>query len=265
MRIILSTIVLAAVLATGVARAEAKQVRYVGVHPVPDKAGGGMCYIEAPHVHVYAPHKPEVLYRKHNGDHYFVGDPVAHSYDGPRHSYYGHHPIHVDVVVHDAVTLDPEPEYCYLDGPHYHGFAPPAGATFELKGEAYWYVGTYPAYYKQHKKRYVGINAVYRPIVYARPVIEVEPPVAYVGPVIAVGAPVIEVAGPAVEVRGPAVRAGVEVHIPVPTIEVGFGVGVHHVHSHDCGHHGHGKFKRVKHKKFKGKHRGRVRVRDHRR
>ena len=33
--------------------AEAKQVRYVGIHPAAKSEGGGICYIEAPHVHVY--------------------------------------------------------------------------------------------------------------------------------------------------------------------------------------------------------------------
>ena len=49
-------------------------------------------------------------------DNYFVGDPVAYKYDGPKHSYKGPHPIHVEAVVGG----DPDVEYCYIEGPHFH-------------------------------------------------------------------------------------------------------------------------------------------------
>src|SRR5262249_18960749 len=39
------------VASTGVAHA--KQVRFVGVHPIAPEYGGGFCYIEGPHVHIY--------------------------------------------------------------------------------------------------------------------------------------------------------------------------------------------------------------------
>jgi len=74
-----------------------KQVRFAGVHPIPKSEGGGICYIEGPHVHIYAADKLE--YREHGPDHVFVGDPVAYGFDGPRFAYNGPHPIHVDDVV----------------------------------------------------------------------------------------------------------------------------------------------------------------------
>ena len=85
------------VLVTSLAVAGRKQTRYIGIHPIPKAEGGGFCNIEGPHVHVFAANKLE--YRDHRGANYFVGDPVAYGYDGPRHSYKGHHPIHVDVVL----------------------------------------------------------------------------------------------------------------------------------------------------------------------
>ena len=126
--------------------ARADQVSYVGMHPI--HAGGGFCYIEAPHVHVYAPSaKAKVMYRASAEGQYFVGDPVAFQYDGPSYSYYGHHPVDVDVVA--DVEIEAGHDFCYLDGPHYHYFAPEANVDFELKGDAYWYVGVYPPEYKK--------------------------------------------------------------------------------------------------------------------
>src|SRR4051812_43959776 len=68
----------------GARAAEARAHRFVGEHPGP---GGVFCHIHAPHVHVYGPSKPEVLYRQHDGWSYFVGDPVAHGYAGPKYAY----------------------------------------------------------------------------------------------------------------------------------------------------------------------------------
>lgn len=205
--------------------ADAKQVRYVGVHPLPGR-GKALCYIDAPHVHVFAPARAEILYRKHGDAHVFVGDPVAHGYDGKPYAYYGHHPIDVDVLFEVEPPAD---EICYLDGPHYHSWAPGEGAPFTLAGGAYWYVGAYPPEYRVELPTLVAINAYYRPIAYDRPVVEVDPPAGYVGPVVEARAavradvPAVEVVAPAVEVVAPAVRAGIEVR--VPTIEVGIGVG----------------------------------------
>lgn len=262
-----------ALLAMSAASADAKQVKFTGKHPIPKAVTGDFCYIEAPHVHVYEPEHPRVLYRVHDDHHHFVGDPVAFGYDGPKHSYYGHHPVVIDPSIHIDIDVDVQPvtEYCYLEGPHFHHQPPPADITFELAGGAYWYIGKYPSHYHKHKKRYEPIDVVYEPIVYERPVVVIDAPAGYIGPFvdIHVDVPGVVVETPSVGagvragagVRGGAavhggVRAGVEVHIPVPTIEIGIGVrgGV-------VGHHGHHKHKRhKKHKKYKkhrkhGKHR----------
>ncbi len=272
LRWLIAAVILVAATAAGSRVAHAKQVRYVGVHPIP---GGGFCYIEAPHVHIYKPnkdrHKVKLLYRVHDGQYEFVGDPVGYGYDGPKYSYYGPHPIALDVVAGVPVAGHHHVEYCYLEGPHFHWYVPPDDLEFTVKGDAYWYVGAYPPEYERNKKALVRINALYRPMEYQRPVIEVEPPVAYVGPIVEVHAPVVEVAHPGVEVAHPGVevvapvaevRAGIEVHVPVPTVEIGVGVpGVivvdEHHHHHPPGRHkGWHKTKvKRKHGKLKIKHR----------
>ena len=63
------------------------------------------------------------LYRDYDGASFFIGDPVAYGYDGPKHASSGHHPVSVGVVA--GAHYDPDDvEYCYLDGPHYHYYAP---------------------------------------------------------------------------------------------------------------------------------------------
>jgi hypothetical protein len=214
-----------AFLAMTAASAHAKQIKFSGKHPIPKAVEGEFCYIDAPHVHVYEPEHPKVLYRVHDDYYHFVGDPVAFGYDGPKHSYYGHHPVAVDPSIHVDVDVgvDPVTEYCYLDGPHFHHHAPPANITFELKGGAYWYIGKYPPHYHKHKKLYVQINIIYKPIVYVRPVIVVEPPVGYLGPIIDVH---------------------IDIGVGVP------GVIIEHPHVH----HKHKHYKHKKHKKHKWKH-----------
>jgi len=215
-----------------------KQVRYVGIHPVPKAEGGGVCYIEGPHVHVFAANKLE--YRDHRNHNYFVGDPVAYGYDGPRHAYKGHHPIHVHAVVGDDQE---DVEFCYLDGPHFHGFAPPPAieADFEVAGDAYFYVAEPPPAYIEARPAMIKVNATYAPITYARPVVEVEPPSGWIGVRVGVPAVVVVDERPAPVVVAPRVRAGIEVHVPVPTFSIGIGVG-----GHVRGGHGH-----KKHKKWK--------------
>jgi hypothetical protein len=204
-----------------VAKAFGKQVRYAGIHPIRKSDGGGICYIEGPHVHIYAANKIE--YRKHGDDHVFVGDPVAYGWDGPKHAYKGPHPVHLDVIV----GADHDVEYCYLDGPHYHSFQPPESPDFEVAGDAYFYVGTPPRAFIEARPTYVGINAVYRPIVYTRPVIEVEAPVGWVGAR-------AEFVGHGGFVGGrstfvaprPGVYVETQVHVPAPpTVHFGIQVG----------------------------------------
>lgn len=214
---------------TAVAGKHGKQVRYVGIHPIPKSAGGGICYIEGPHVHIFAANKLE--YRDHRGANYFVGDPVAYGYDGPKHVYKGHHPIHVDAVVGDD---EDDTEWCYLDGPHYHAFAAPDGPEFDVKGDVAFYVAEPPPVYLEARPALVKINAVYTPLIYERPVVTVEPPSAWIGVRAGFAAPAVVVdERPAAVVvpgrvrAGVGVRAGVEVVVPPPPrLEVNVGVGI---------------------------------------
>ena len=151
------TVLTIALLALPAAAGKGKQVRYVGIHPIPSSVGNGICYIEGPHVHLYEADK--IQYRDHRGANYFVGDPVAYGYDGKRYTYKGHHPIHVSVVVGDD---EPDDEYCYLNGPHYHYFAPPEGPEFTVAGDAYFYVGQPPRTYVDARPQLIRINAVYQ-------------------------------------------------------------------------------------------------------
>jgi hypothetical protein len=118
-----------------------RPVRFVGIHPVVAEYGGGFCYIEVPHVHVYKPDRADVLYRHHDDGYHFVGDPVPYGYEGPKHAYYGHHPVDVDFVIGDDGD---HTEYCYLEGPHYHPWGPPPGATFRLRSGVHFWVGDLP-------------------------------------------------------------------------------------------------------------------------
>lgn len=212
--------------ATAVADAK-RQVRYVGIHPVAKSEGGGMCEIEGPHVHVYEADK--LQYRDHRGANFFVGDPVAYGYKGPKRSYKGHHPIHVHTVVGSS---EPDVEWCYLDDAHFHSFAAPAGPEFKVSGDAYFYVAEPPPVYLEARPAFIGINAIYSPIVYTRPVVVVEPPVGWIGvragfaiggPGVVVATPGVAVVTPGVVVRGPKVRGRVGVGVGVG---VGSGVGV---------------------------------------
>jgi hypothetical protein len=227
-RSILRLLVASAAVCVGLATAEAKskQVRFVGIHPIAVAHGGGFCHIEAPHVHAWTPSDARLQYRDHDGDLYFVGDPVAYGWDGQRHAYRGHHPIHVDVVVGDDHS---DVEYCYLDGPHFHGFAPApvVAADFKLHGDAYWYVGAPAEVYVSARPQLIRINALYTPIVYQRPVLTITtPPPGWIG--ISIGGPAIEVEAPVVV--APRARAavgfaaGVEVHVPAPTLSVEVGL-----------------------------------------
>jgi hypothetical protein len=234
MRVITFLIAIACVVGGGIALADdhyGRQVRFGGPHPIPKSEGGGMCYIEGPHVHIYAANDLE--YRTEGPDHVFVGDPVAYGYDGPKYAYNGPHPM----VVEDEGG-EPHTEYCYIDGPHFHPFAPPDGPDFKMAGNAYFFVGNPPQAFIDARPKFVAINTVYQPIHYARPVVAVEAPVGWIGARAEFAAPGVEVVGPGAgvvvagphgraEVVGPAVGIGVDVHLPPPpTISVGVGVDV---------------------------------------
>ena len=219
-RVILALVAL--FLASAVATADkTRQVRFVGIHPIPKSEGGGICYIEGPHVHLYAADK--LQYRDHRGSNYFVGDPVAYGYDGKRYAYKGPHPIHVEAVVEDD---DPDVEYCYIEGPHFHYFAPPEGPDFQLTGDAYFYVGAPPPPMIEARPAYVGINTVYRPMVYERPVVTFEAPVGWIGARAEFVGPGVAVVAPAAVVVPPRAGVAVDVAVPMPSVHVDVGVGI---------------------------------------
>jgi hypothetical protein len=233
MRITVLALACTVAMAVTARAAEAKHYRFVGEHPIP---GGGFCHILAPHVHIYAPAKVDVLYRQHDGWNYFVGDPVAFGYEGPKYAYQGAHPINVDVAIGEVDVDGDEIEYCYIKGPHYHIVAPPAEAQFALRGDVYWYVGAYPPEFEAERPRYARINAVYEPMVYTRPVVLVGPPPGWHDVFVEVDTPGVIVAGPhghAVVEGGVGVAAGVEVQVPVPTVQFGVSVGAAPVVVHD--------------------------------
>lgn len=233
---------------TGGAAAEAKNVRYAGVHPRTGKPEGGLCYIQAVHVHSLPPSNADVLYRMHNGVYFFIGDPTPFRYDGEKHAYYGHHPVVVNVVLEEDAKED-HVEYCYLDGPHYHAYPPPPGRKFVEKEDVHYYADEYPEEYNRGRPALAKVNVVYRPWLEVRPVVVEAPPPQYHGPIFDV------------HVAVPAPHLGVNVAVPV--LEVG------HVHHHHCGHtdvvivrdrphghghgHGHGRWKHG-HGKGKWKH-----------
>nr|HEX4318083.1 hypothetical protein [Kofleriaceae bacterium] len=223
--------VLALVVTTAAAdRKFGRQVRFDGIHPIPKSEGGGICYIDGPHVHIYEANKLE--YRVHDDDEVFVGDPVAYGWEGPKFAYKGPHPIHVDMIVASDAGPGgaPDTEYCYITGPHFHHFEPPPGPEFQLAGGAYFYVGEPPKAFVDARPAYVGIDAVYAPIVYTRPVIEVAAPVGWIGaraefagPGVVVATPGVVVQAPGIVVVPPSVHVGIGVHVGVG---VGIGVGV---------------------------------------
>lgn len=248
-------------------RGKNKSRQYHGAHPLSIKAEAGFCYIEVPHVHptrIHNKHKP--LYRAHEGHKVFIADPVAYGYEGPRHSYYGHHPVAVDVVLGEEASFSSgqQLEFCYLDGPHYHLFAPQPGLSFTEAAGASWYIGELPEAYVEGKVTFAPVNRVYAKMEVERPeVVFEEPPTGYVGPLLDVhvhapgAAVVVEPVG--VEVHGHGhghaeVRAGVEIHVPTPTLEIGLGIGGIAVDGHRH-HKEHRKHK--KHKKHRGKHKAR--------
>jgi hypothetical protein len=194
------------VLAAFAGRAEAKHVRFLGPHPIAAKFGGGYCYIEAPHLHVYAPDHP-ALYQEVGDEYVFTGDPTPFGYDGERHPFYGHHAV--------VVAGAPEPVFCLIDGPHFHAYAAPSTPDYRIKDGVAFYVSPIPAPYLKPARVRV-VNAEYRPYVSFRPRVEVAPPPEWHGEVY--------VAGPSVEVRAPGLFVppppGVSVEVGAPGVFV---------------------------------------------
>lgn len=238
--------------ASGVA--EAKQWKYAGMHPRTGQPRDGLCHIEMAHVHTAAPVNADVLYRTHDNVYVFIGDPTPFGYEGPRHAYYGHHPVILNVLINVEVEKD-EVEYCYHDGPHYHSYEPPRRQEFVEKEDVYYYAGEYPEEYKRESPKLVRVNTVYRPWSVARPVVKIAPPPEYHGPIFQVG---LNVALPTVEVNVPVpaveVQVGSRPPPPPPEREVVI-IREERVREHDHDddddyehHHDHGKHKKHKHK-----------------
>ncbi|WP_375758395.1 hypothetical protein [Corallococcus exercitus] len=227
-----------ALLLMAASAAEAKQWRYAGMHPRTGQPRDGLCHLEAPHVHSAAPLHADTLYRTRDNVYVFIGDPTPFGYEGPRHSYYGHHPVVLNVIVNIDVDVDVV-EYCYHDGPHYHAYEPPPRQQFVDKEDVHFYAGEYPEEYRRENPKRVRVNTVYRGWNVPRPVMAFAPPPQYHGPIIQVG-----------------VNVDVDVRVggrpPPPSREVIIirdddDDDHHHGHGHDHGH-GHGKHKKHKHK-----------------
>jgi hypothetical protein len=194
------------------ATAEARHVRFLGPHPIAAKNGGGYCYIEVPHMHMYPPDHAE-LYQQVGEDYVFTGDPSPFGYEGERFQFYGHHPVPGAPGV-----------YCYLDGPHYHPYRVPEGPEYKMTNDVAFYVAPLPdAYARLRPQRERAVNEVYRPYGSLRPQVQVTPPpewhgTPYVAPGVEVAAPGVnvEVRGPDVGVPAPPPAPGVYVEPPRP-------------------------------------------------
>jgi hypothetical protein len=187
----------------GASAAEAKHSKFIGGHPIAVRYGGGYCYLEAPHLHAYAP-EHQALYQQVDDQNVFTGDPTPFGYEGDKHTFYGHHPV---------ITVGTEPVFCFIDGPHHHPFEPPDAPEYKMKKGVAFYVGPVPApVLKIRPQRQRAINAEYRPYVALRPTVEVEPPPEWQGePWVA---PSVTVQGPAATVQVGA--PGVVVAPPAP-------------------------------------------------
>jgi hypothetical protein len=185
------------------------------------------------------------MYRESRGQQFFVGDPVPFDYDGPHYSYYGAHPLF------EAEMRFGHPVFCYLKGPHFHGYQPPPQAPYQLSGGAYWYVGTFPPVYYQERPHYAVINEAYAPMQYERPRVDVAVAPAVVRAEISlggpgwrasavVGAPPAPVYVPPPPPPAPAVQIGVGINLggggPPPPVIVAPGGPPGHVR-HDQGRH----------------------------
>ncbi len=167
----------------GAGVSEAKPVKYAGLHPRTGQPDGGLCHIQAVHVHNATPAHAQVLYRQHGDAYVFIGDPTPFGYEGPRHSYYGHHPVVINIILEVDIDVD-DVEYCYHDGPHHHYYPPPPKHDFDEQEDVYYYADEYPEEYRRDSPRLIQVNAIYRPWRYPRPVVVKPPPPSYHGPVV---------------------------------------------------------------------------------
>ncbi len=189
--------------------------RYVGTHPLGNEPNDGFCFLQIPHVHTVAPSaRLQVLYETRNNQHDFIGDPVPFGYDGQHYGYYGHHPV--------VVEFEGDSPFCYIEGPHFHEYRPAMTASYEFKGDLYWYTGALPTVYVRDQKHHKRVNLIYTPIVYTRPVVSVEPPSAYMAVYAGVGVGPGGVHAGVVVAPPPPPTLSLDVHIggasPPPTV-----------------------------------------------
>jgi hypothetical protein len=128
---------------------------------------------------------------------------------------------------------DPDDEYCYLSGPHFHYFAPPDGPEFKLAGGAYFYVGEPPRAYVEARPAMMRINTVYQPLVYERPQVTIEAPVGWIGARAEFAAPSVVVAPPSAVIVPPSGGISIEAHVPMPSLHVDVGIGAPAVIVHE--------------------------------
>jgi hypothetical protein len=169
---------------------------YRGPHAVPT-AYGGFCHIGVRHFHTYKPEDTKV-FRYDDNTYIFIGDPTAHGWEGPRVSYYGHHPI----------ASGWGGGWCFIGGPHYH-FYNTFGSSWSWHGGAYYWAGPWTdPWYLRYRGVYGPIFANYYVgrVGYMRPVVYAGPPRFYGGPRVTV--PVAAWRGPTMRVNVAGPRGG---------------------------------------------------------
>lgn len=192
-----------------------ERARFLGPHPIAAHIGGGFCYIDVPHVHPYAPDHP-ALYQRVGDEYLFTADPVPFGYEGPKTTYYGHHPL---LLSAELGVAPPRPLFCWLRGPHYHEQPPPQAPGFQVQGGVVFYVGPMdPEAARLRPQLEPALEAEYRPYVAQRPQVTVTPPSGWAGEIWVVPppAPAVQVVAPAaprVQVVAP---SGPNVHIVAP-------------------------------------------------
>lgn len=180
---------------------------YAGPHPVDPHFARGLCQIEGPHFHAYAPHK-KLLYLRAGGEWHFIGDPVQFEPElESRYAFVGHHPLF-------WVDADVGKHFCYISGPHFHLDAPDPELGFELKGDAYWYVGPRPAWYRPPRR--TPIDNYYAHVELVHPEIHVTPPAGFIGIHAGPGGAVM-----AAGVTAPTISAGLHVELPSVGLVIG--------------------------------------------
>jgi hypothetical protein len=98
------------------------EVAYYGQHFIPESEGGGWCYLDGPHTHVYVPDH-EDWYEQDGGYWYYRG-PL-------QFTYYAGHPM-------------PGGGWCFITGPHFHDYYPPRSTEWAWRrGQGYVYQGPY--------------------------------------------------------------------------------------------------------------------------